>query len=84
MSTLQIILLCLGLIAAIVFMYVLLPKLSQSNRDAGKWARLIIFMTIIGFLSYDFYLKQKYFFLIVMGLGTFAFVIALFRNDRKK
>jgi hypothetical protein len=83
MSVVQIILLCVGLIAAIGFMYFILPRISKSNENSGKWLRLIIFTAIATYLGYDFYQKAKYGFLIILVLGSAAFLLLLFAQKKK-
>jgi hypothetical protein len=83
MTTLQIILLCLTLVAIVAFMYFILPRISKGNNQIGKTLRLAIFSFIALYLAYDFYMKAKYGFLLILALGSFAFVVALFSNKKK-
>jgi hypothetical protein len=68
--------LALAIAAIVIFMYVILPKL-KVTANAGKIGRAIIFLGVMIYLGVDFYLKEKYWYLLVLGLGTVGFLLML-------
>lgn len=68
--------LILAVAAIVIFMYVILPKLNV-NANTGKIGRAIVFLGIMIYLGIDFYLKEKYWYLLVLGLGTIGFLLML-------
>jgi hypothetical protein len=84
MTTTKILLLCGLLIGIVVFMYVILPRIGDAQSKSGKLVRLILFLMVVGYLAFDSYTKGKYGFLIIIGLGSFAFVFALFGIGKRK
>jgi hypothetical protein len=54
-------------------MYGILPRLSSQYPNAGVWFRIFIFTGIALYLGVDFYHKQKYGYIFVLILGSFAF-----------
>jgi hypothetical protein len=84
MSTIQVILILLLLGAILVFMYVILPRIGDASSKSGKLVRAILFLIVVGYLSYDFYIKGKYAFLAVLVIGSLAFFKALFSVRKDK
>lgn len=81
MSTTQALVLIGAVVLVIVFFYVILPKLNLSLQS-GKIVRALLFFGMMGYLAYDFYLKEKYGFIAVLAAGSVAFVMLL--NAKKK
>lgn len=84
MTTTKIILLCALLIGIVVFMYVILPRIGDAQSKSGKIVRLILFLMVVGYLGFDFYTKGKFGFLLIIALGSFAFIFALFGRGKSK
>ncbi|MCA0426339.1 MAG: hypothetical protein LCH37_02800 [Bacteroidetes bacterium] len=77
------VLLILAAIAALVFvMYKLVPRLSKSYSQE-KLIKLLLFLVAAGYLAIDFYLKEKYMYLFILGLGSFGFISLLKAAKRK-
>ncbi len=81
MSTTQALILIGAILVAIIFYYVILPKLNLS-KQSGKIVRAALFFVMMGYLAYDFYLKEKYGYIAVLVAGSIAFVLML--NAKKK
>lgn len=82
MSTEKIIMLLGGVVAIILFMYVILPKL-KLNINQGKALRLALFAGIIVALGIDFYQKEKYWYMLVLLLGSIGFGVMLYDSKGK-
>jgi len=66
-----------GAVAAIVlFFYVVLPKLNLSHKS-GMLFRGLLFFGMMGYLAYDFYMKEKYGYILVLVAGSIAFILLL-------
>jgi hypothetical protein len=63
--------------------YIILPKLNVT-KHTGLVLRSVIFFAIIGYLSYDFYMKEKYSYLIVLALGSIAFIFMMISVKKKE
>ncbi len=74
--------LLLAVVAIVVFMKIILPKLNL-NINQGKILRAIIFLGMMIWLGIDFYLKEKYWYILFLVLGTVAFLMML-KDSRKK
>jgi hypothetical protein len=74
--------LLLAVAAIVVFMKVILPKLNL-NVNQGKVLRAILFLGMMIWLGIDFYLKEKYWYILFLALGTIAFLMML-KDSRKK
>ncbi len=65
--------------AGILLVYIVFPRLFK-NYQAEKGVKLMILYFILGYLSYDFYLKEKYlyvgFFVVGAALYTYLTIIA--------
>ncbi len=70
-----------AVIIIILFFYVILPKLNLTHQS-GKIVRALLFFGMMGYLAYDFYLKEKYGYIAVLVAGSLAFVMLL--NAKKK
>jgi hypothetical protein len=69
--------LMLMLFAAVIcagILFIILSR-SKSNQSRAVWIRSIIFFGIIAYLAYDFCMKEKYSILIVLALGSIAFIV---------
>lgn len=74
--------LLLAVSAIVVFMKVILPKLNL-NINQGKILRAILFLGMMIWLGIDFYLKEKYWYILFLVLGTLAFLMML-KDSKKK
>ncbi len=74
--------LLLAVSAIVVFMKVVLPKLNL-NINQGKILRAILFLGMMIWLGIDFYLKEKYWYILFLVLGSVAFLVML-KDSRKK
>ncbi|MFN3445515.1 MAG: hypothetical protein ACK44D_07235 [Bacteroidia bacterium] len=74
--------LLLAVAAIVVFMKVILPKLNL-NMNQGKILRAILFLGMMIWLGIDFYLKEKYWYILFLVLGSVAFLMML-KDSRKK
>lgn len=74
--------LLLAVVAIVVFMKIILPKLNL-NINQGKILRAILFLGMMIWLGIDFYLKEKYWYILFLVLGSVAFFMML-KDSRKK
>jgi hypothetical protein len=74
--------LILAVVAIVVFMKIILPKLNL-NINQGKILRAILFLGMMIWLGIDFYLKEKYWYIIFLLLGTAAFLLMLKDSKQK-
>lgn len=74
--------LLLVVVAIVVFMKIILPKLNL-NINQGKILRAILFLGMMIWLGIDFYLKEKYWYILFLALGTVAFLMMLKDSKRK-
>ena len=74
--------LILAVVAIVVFMKIILPKLNL-NINQGKIPRAILFLGMMIWLGIDFYLKEKYWYIIFLLLGTAAFLLMLKDSKQK-
>jgi hypothetical protein len=74
--------LLLVVVAIVVFMKIILPKLNL-NINQGKILRAILFLGMMIWLGIDFYLKEKYWYILFLVLGTVAFLMMLKDSKRK-
>jgi hypothetical protein len=81
MSIAQALILVGAVVFVILFFYVILPKLNLTHQS-GKIVRAVLFFGMMGYLAYDFYLKEKYGYIAVLAAGSVAFVMLL--NAKKK
>lgn len=75
--------LLLAVLAIVVFMKVILPKLNL-NVNQGKLLRAIFFLGMMIWLGIDFYLKEKYWYILFLVLGTAAFLMMLKESKQKE
>ena len=75
----------LGIGGLLVFFYFIAPRLKMISYRSNI-IRSIIFFGIVGYLAYDFYVKEKYTYIFVLLLGSSAFIWMLLsmRKDDKK
>ena len=69
----------IGLILfALLLIYVILPK-TIKNYSAEKTFKLFLFYGMMGYLSYDFYLKEKYGYIpfFVVGAAVFTYLVVI-------
>ena len=81
MSITQIVLIVAAFVIAIL-VYFLLRK-SDIKVQQKKWIRILLYGCIVSYLAIDFYSKQKYGLLFVLGLGSVAFVYMILNSDKK-
>lgn len=74
--------LLLVVVAIVVFMKIILPKLNL-NINQGKILRAILFLGMMIWLGIDFYLKEKYWYILFLVLGSVAFLVMLKDSKRK-
>ncbi len=65
--------LLLGLAGILLFFYFFSPVLKKISYRSNI-LRGILFFGIIGYLAYDFYMKEKYQLLVVLAMGGMAFI----------
>jgi hypothetical protein len=66
-----------GAVAVVIlFFYVLLPKLNLTHQS-GMFLRGLLFFSMMGYLAYDFYIKEKYWYILVLVAGSVAFLMLL-------
>ncbi len=82
MSTDKLIMLLGGVVGVVLFMYVILPKL-KLNLNQGKALRAAIFAGIIIALAIDFIQKERYWYLVILALGSIGFGVMLYDSRRK-
>jgi hypothetical protein len=73
----QILLIASALVIALL-VFLLLRK-THISFNGKKWIRIILFGCMISYLAFDFYTKQKYALLVVLALGSVAFVYMVLR-----
>jgi hypothetical protein len=78
----KLVFLLLAVAAVVLFMKVILPKLNL-NINQGKILRAILFLGMMIWLGIDFYLKEKYWYILFLVLGSVAFLMML-KDSRKK
>lgn len=83
MSNVTVVIILAVLVAVVVIMYGIMPRISNSSPNAANWIRLTTFTLIALYLGFDFYTKQKNGYIIVLLLGSAAFYIAIIRNIKK-
>lgn len=76
MNTPKLVLLVGTVAAVVLFFYVILPKLNLSHKS-GMIFRALLFFSLIGYLAYDFFLKEKYGYILVLIGGSVAFVLLM-------
>ena len=75
--------LLLAVLAIVVFMKVILPKLNL-NVNQGKLLRAILFLVMMIWLGIDFYLKEKYWYVLFLALGSVGFLLMLKDSKQKE
>ena len=75
--------LLLAVLAIVVFMKVILPKLNL-NVNQGKLLRAILFLGMMIWLGIDFYLKEKYWYVLFLALGSVGFLLMLKESKQKE
>ncbi len=70
-------------ILAILVYYFLIKKMSPAQKS-GILVRGVLFFGMIGYLTYDFYTKEKYWYILVLAAGSIAFVILLLSQKNRE
>ncbi len=70
------------IVAGILLVYLVLPKLFK-NYQTEKGIKLLIFYAMMGYLSYDFYLKEKYLYILFFAIGAAVFTYLVVIAKRK-
>lgn len=70
-------------ILVIVIYYFLVKKISPSQKS-GMLVRGVLFFAMIGYLAYDFYTKEKYWYILILAAGSVAFVMLLLSQKNKR
>ena len=81
MSITQIVLVASAFLVAML-VYFLLRK-TDIKPQQKKWIRIVLYGCIVSYLAIDFYSKQKYGLLFVLGLGSIAFIYMILKSDKK-
>ena len=75
--------LLLAVLAIVVFMKVILPRLNL-NVNQGKVFRAILFLGMMIWLGIDFYLKEKYWYILFLASGSVGFILMLKDSKQKE
>jgi hypothetical protein len=75
--------LLLAVLAIVVFMKVILPRLNL-NVNQGKVFRAILFLGMMIWLGIDFYLKEKYWYILFLASGSVGFLLMLKDSKQKE
>ena len=75
--------LLLAVLAIVVFMKVTLPRLNL-NVNQGKVFRAILFLGMMIWLGIDFYLKEKYWYILFLAFGSVGFLLMLKDSKQKE
>lgn len=75
--------LLLAVVAIVVFMKVILPRLNL-NVNQGKVFRAILFLGMMIWLGIDFYLKEKYWYILFLTFGSIGFLLMLKDSKQKE
>jgi hypothetical protein len=71
------ILLAGSVLVIVLFFYVVLPKLNLKHQSNIIFKGLLFF-GMMGYLAFDFYIKEKYCYILVLAGGSVAFLMLLF------
>lgn len=82
MSITQALLLIGAVVFVVVVFYVVLPKLKLAQQN-GLWIRAILFFSMMGYLAYDFYMREKYGYIAFLAIGSIGFVLLLRAKKRE-
>lgn len=82
MSITQALLLIGAVVFVVVVFYVVLPKLKLAQQN-GLWIRAILFFSMMAYLAYDFYQREKYGYILFLAAGSVAFVMLLRAKKRE-
>jgi len=66
----------------LAFFYIISPRLKLINYQSNI-IRSIIFLGMMSYLAYDFFVKEKYSFLIFIALGCIGFIYFLVSSKKK-
>jgi hypothetical protein len=83
METAKLLLLVGVVVFVTLFYFLLLPKLNIKTQS-GIVFRAVVFFAMMGFLSYDFYTKEKYGYILVLAAGSIAFMVVMLRSGKNK
>ena len=76
------ILLAGSVLVIVLFFYVVLPKLNLKHQSNIIFKGLLFF-GMMGYLAFDFYIKEKYWYILVLAGGSVAFLMLLFARKSK-
>ncbi|MES2778727.1 MAG: hypothetical protein V4651_02415 [Bacteroidota bacterium] len=79
----NILLLAGAILIGVLFYYLILPRLNQKKR-LNTIIKAVLFFGMMGYLAYDFYLKEKYWFILVLAGGSVAFLVLLFTRKNEE
>ena len=71
------ILLAGSVLVIVLFFYVVFPKLNLKHQSNIIFKGLLFF-GMMGYLAFDFYIKEKYWYILVLAGGSVAFLMLLF------
>ena len=71
-----------AVVALLLFFYFVSPRMRLISYRSNI-NRSIIFFGMMAFLAYDFYVKEKYSFIVILLLGSFGFVYFLLKSKKK-
>jgi hypothetical protein len=77
------ILLAGSVLVIVLFFYVVLPKLNLKHQSNIIFKGLLFF-GMMGYLAYDFYMKEKYWYILVLAVGSVAFLMLLFARKSEE
>lgn len=81
METSKAILLAGAVLVIVLFFYVVLPMLNLKHKTNIIF-KGFLFFGMMAYLSYDFYMKEKYWYILVLAGGSVAFVMLLFARKK--
>ncbi|MCU0442029.1 MAG: hypothetical protein MUE96_06500 [Bacteroidia bacterium] len=82
MKATQAIVLIGAVVAIVLVFYVILTKLKLAQQN-GLWLRAVLFFAMMGYLAYDFYMREKYGYIAFLAIGSIAFVLLLRAKKRE-
>ncbi len=72
----------IGVLTIVVFFYFIAPKLKLISYRSNI-IRGILFFSMMLYLSYDFFIKEKYAYIIILALGTVGFIYMLINSKKR-
>lgn len=83
METSKAILLAGAVLFVVLFFYVVLPMLNLKHKTNIIF-KGFLFFGMMAYLCYDFYLKEKYWYILVLAGGSVAFVMLLLAKKKEE